>query len=969
MRLLNIFFLILAGFYMLVLASCGSGSSDGGNDDTPPPGSSLNCDAILATTDIAEPFDVVELLNAGNVNQDSFYVHVDGINGAETIAPLYQSTDGKFTFITPIHPNGSPAGGSVQLTVTDGQTSCSAIGFTIQSLPQTGNDNLLQDIWSKLVADAEQLYQLAGTDSDTLTNTPLDELPAEHVTLALLAELITNFDVDAEYAKLDQQSLDLLLAVLAKLEILDRLAASTMQSRVATARLPNYGSELTASSAAATEDASYTTLPRALSTGECTTIPGGQGDYALDTPAQLASLMEQALQEKAELADTRTFAQGARASLTGLSASTPDVRAKAIIVAASATIMGIELKAISDTLDKPDQLSRLDFGLDNSSIEEDWDTEVDGEIRWSTAKLWATSSGGRYNGPAGDSEEIPDGFENQLPPPNLSPSEQAVQDRMNELDPAAGKVNCVQILPFEYGPVNVPDGSGEEWVTAIVLGEPAISLNAADKRLIEPNRIGASTLRVYSKTGAFPGIIVYADRPVSVLQKLVQWITPTVFVDTPGNQYQASFRISNARHAEKSDLVVEPGKNISIDVITGSAGDFDVFFTTPPLKDANGGSNYPNTIDVFSTSKELPPAEPARRSTLEITTSAKVSIDNAGEVCVAAGEPYDLTATFDGPQENPAFKWTVKTGPGSMSGDFLLGTYSSLPGDSGNVTVRIELEDDPEVSDEFSFRVGNCLNLSVFYQFDGSYILPGIDGNCDVLVDGFDEFEIRNDNVNNDGKNPEIPLDSVWVSGQKISINEVLGSTEVRGTPDEQGGCALGSFPADLMNASTISVADNGDTINYDVDLTAHAVCDTFSNGQADCSSADTTTNVYSVYELDIKEAIDYQLQANLVCAMKDIPGFSNVYVAVFRFDSSENPVPINSLEYGIYVPLSCNSSTTVNFDQTVHFDAPAVSGTTDRAVVQFITVVTASANPDNDGITEDISSMDGSVRVREVSN
>jgi len=456
---------------------------------------------------------------------------------------------------------------------------------------------------------------------------------------------------------------------------------------------------------------------------------------------------------------------------------------------------------------------------------------------------------------------------------------------------------------------------------------------------------------------------------VSVLQKLVQWITPPVYVDVPGEAYQASFQITNARHAEKEDLVVEPGMNISIDHVVGSAGNFDVTFTTPPLKTPEGESNYPNSIKVFSTSKELPPAEPERSDTLAILTRSVVSIDAAGDICVAAGEPYDLTATFSGPGENPQFKWNVETGPGSMSGSFLLGTYTSLPGDSGNVTVSITLEGEPEVRDEFSFRVGDCLSLSVFYQFDGSYTLPGIDAGCNSTNDGFEEFDIHNDNENNDGKNPEIPLDSFWFSGQQISINEVLGSAGVRGTPDVGGGCALGSFPADLLNASTISVANNGDTINFDVNQAARAVCDTFGNGLEDCSSADTTTNVYSVYELDINNAIDYQLQANLICAMKDIPGFSNVYVAVFRFDSSENPVPINSLEYGIYVPLSCNNSTIVNFDQTVHFDAPAVSGTTDRAVVQFITVVTASANPDNDGITEDISSMDGSVRVREVSN
>lgn len=337
------------------------------------------------------------------------------------------------------------------------------------------------------------------------------------------------------------------------------------------------------------------------------------------------------------------------------------------------------------------------------------------------------------------------------------------------------------------------------------------------------------------------------------------------------------------------------------------------------------------------------------------------------EECVPFGGYIELQIL----QEGFDVEWKIISGEGELI-DYVDGTveyrapidFSSSP---GSTTIGVSLAGGKHIEDEIIIDYGGCADVGIFYQFAGEYLQPGIDPGCDTANEGSEFFEISNDELG-DGVNPETPLENSWQREDDVLFNKELAGHDQRGTPGSGGNCALGNFPADLRNTSTLGLAANGDTVNYDVDLEAHAVCSTFSDEQPGCASANTDTLVTAVYEMKIDREIDFLVEANLSCTSKPLEGFPNVIINVYRYDKDQNLVAINPIDFGISIGQSCDTSSTTEVSRNVHF-YPPTPFTTHRVVVQFITILNASADPAMDGISEDIAAMHGTVRVSAVRN
>lgn len=950
---------LLLSLSAALLAGCNQGPAGGNGERTnwiaePDAGAALRCTAIRAQSASAEPFDLVALEQAGDVDIDTFYLRVDGLDGSESIAPLLQDEHGEFQFRAPFHPGGSVVGGSVLLTVTNGVDACPAIGFTVSPLPVPADADLLDELWDGIDARAAARYAAAGTDAASLRAAELAELPGEWIPLALLAELQANFDPAAELDALDADTRALVLAVIAKLGLLDQLPAATPSA--------------TATRALAEPRLAPHVLPRVnpRNTGSdnCTTVPiSNPPEFELDTPQQLADLMREAIAERESLTERRRTNSAVGHALTPLSLASPDLRVKAAVGVIKASLYALSAFDAYDAYAKPDQLSRLSFNLSQTRIEEDWDRQLDGDITWNTARVWATSPGARLNGPQQGSDDNPAGFDSRLPPAPLSPAEQAVQDRLDAFDPGAGETNCFQLLPQEYGPVLIPDDSGAHWTTAEVVAGNAVVLEdlyaPGGRHRIEPTRIGDATIRVITSPDVFPGPRVFRSRSLSVLQKRVQWTLPEIFVEQPGSQQQATFSIANARHAELSDLVVEPGAHVGIDSIDGADGLYDVSFSTP-----SEASQYPTSITVRSTSRQLPPAQPAREATIIISSRAAVQIDGEPDLCVEDGETYEFTAQYSGPEENPSLRWTVVSGPGSIGSDasapggHLLGIYSSAQGASGAVTIRVTSTADARVRDEFTFRVGDCSQVQVFYQLEGRINSPEGSSTCGAISAdaGYSE---RNDTVDQDGIDPQNLPGPGWGPGQSFTFNETLvdpGSV----TRDVGGNCVTRSIPSASRNDASLSMAADGSTVNVDFDVNAEAACNTFPPATAGddpdvvCASANSSSLFWARYDLDIDREQTWQVTVELACTdtsrlPEQVPVVPNVSVSVVRFTADGQLRLSHTDPMRAVLPINqrCDSTQAVSLARAVEFDAPTVAGTTDRAVIIVNGGIGVVPNPD----------------------
>lgn len=980
-RVPNLLMLFSLLVFIITLTGCSSDSTQSSSNSS----TLLVCDSITTKVPSGRPLTRLAVNGLSGADEATDWVVASDNKGVSIPTALYGSESDGYEILVPLHPDG-PSGGVITLAVTDGKSSCPGIQINVKPLaPITGNP--VQKMTTALARIADGYAAQYGVDLSVLAATPLNQLDPELVPLAVLVETLSVFDVDTEFAKLGAAEIATMQGLLDTIGIADLLdtlaneisllpvtaAVITPAAKTMKQGLETTGTGVTLNRLMTAQNG----LTEALRFSGCTDLGAVTNQYlGISTPEQLSEYMKAARGAADSIGPLKRGITDLNSGFAALGLVPGGGWATAgvgIVWGWSSYAVDLAYQMRANLY--PSAITRVEFGVDQTRIPEDWNTSQDGEINWRFAKLYATNNGMNL------SRAIVDGTLNVVsstfaaagaPHRFLSEAEAAssgvvdivgrgaIDARLDALNNSDSDTGCWNVAATEFGPITIDDNSGDEWVSAAVIVGEAITVV---DRSITPTKIGTSTLRVLTNTLTLPGPQGFGDQIIEVARKAVRWIPATLFVQNVNNEETVSFRFDDTKHYEETQVLVEPNPGITgLSKTNLGGGLYQLTFTTPLDRGV-----YPLQIKVSSTSPQLLPGTPERSAILAITLDEEITI-TPREKCVPNGDLFNLTAVVSSINPNPEISWEIKSGSGILAGTGTSVFYSAPLAGKGSVVIRAFLASDSTVEDEVTLSYGNCVDVAVFYQFDGQYNLPGLDPGCSTSNFSFEEFDIHNDNDDNDGKNPEIPLDSFWGPDQQISIDEVLGSTGQRGTPDIGGGCVAGTFPADLTNISTIAVASSGDRVNYTMDMTAHAVCGTFANAIADyCSSASTTTNVYAVYELAIDAAVDYQLEANLICTFKDTPGFSNVTVAIIRYDMNQNPVSINSTLPVIFSPMSCNSNSLVNFSEIVHFDTPVIGDTTDRAVVQFITVLGASANPADDAITEGISSMDGYVRVYEV--
>lgn len=991
-------------FASVSIVGCGGGSSD-----TPPnsteiskqPETSLQCAGVETAVASAPPLTRVSLsgLEGGNPETDWVSVEVAGSDPWPTA--LYGSESDGFELLVPLHPDG-PKGGSLTLVVTDGSVQCPGIVFQVEALPPAvGNPALEIDAAMESVAAA--LADRYGTDATTLEATPLPELSPELVGLAMLFAALDAVDLEAELATLTPQEHENMQALLARIDLAPMLDALALELRAlppasvaATVSAPS-GSSSTSHSEVATAiplarvlDVAHETRAalRPLATpGECVSLGAvDRGRFGMESPE--------------DLADYLAAARGAADTIGPLQDGISDLNSAFMVLglvpgggwtAAGISVAWGWLSFTVDLINQmranlyPSSITRVNFQLTESRIPEDWDTDRDGPLKWSSAQLFATNNGmnitraiidgslntvstafagaGAARGALSEAEGLGLGLAEIA-------GRESIDDRLDELETAdAEVVECWNISATEFFPVSVPDTSADQWVRGLVQSGDAI---AVSDREITPQRIGSATLRVETNTDNLPGPRGFLDRPIEVARKSVVWLPASLFVREAGNRETVRVRVDNSQHTNPADIEFTPDPDLFLPIeIQVSENIYEVMFTTP-----EDPTKYPLQYQARSISKELPPAEPARSATLTIFAKGSIAIAPRNG-CVSSGRSRDLFATVSSIGDSPTVNWRVVTGQGQLivGGGGLAASYVAPTSGSGQVTIRATLEQPPGATgepprDEVTLSYGNCAPVAVFYEFDGSYDLPGVRSGCAAPGEAGESFVVRNDNENNDGKNPVIPIGPVDFNGPGpvVSIVEALGSPGNRGNGSPEK-CAAGTFPTDFRNQSSLRVTDAGDTVAYDINLSTNGTCGSFSDGTEACSSAEAFSGVWVRYALPVEQATTFTVDLNLVCSDNRLEEVPTTRIQLFfqRTNAQGQPIPNHSDPAEFVLPVQTLNCAAATSNITFVVDDPATPGSTDTMTVMIVTGTGAGTTVDpGEGQERVNASLRGTVQVRQ---
>ena len=976
-------------------AGCGTESSSGDGDS-----SSLDCDAVVAAATSGVPLTRVALAGLAGADTDDDFVRVEAEGYPAYPTALYGNAVDGYEVLVPPHPDG-PGGGALRLLVTDGGATCPAIAFDVLPLPAHAGDPIA-DLVDALNAIADAFADRYDVDPADLFATPLDELPPELVPLAVLFEGLDAVDLEDELAALDPEEVELLQDLLAVIDLAPLLEAFAGEVEALPLAPPPpstafYADAVSPSAALAGSTplevamapalaARSAAVPRAASAGDCVDLGAvDKGRFDVSTPERLA--------------DYLATARGAADSIGPLQRGISDLNSGFVALGlvpgtgwggfaiGQLWSWGSYMANVAQQMRAnlyPSSITRLTFEVDETRIPEDWDASRAGKIEWSFAKLYSANNGmnlsrvvadgttnvvssaTRLSSAAGNAAGFIKASELQAVKFADVAGRDAINERLDELEEDEETIECWNIGATEFGPTVVEDDSKDEWVVPNVVSGESITV---DDREITPARTGVSTLRIETNTQNLPGPRGFADRVIEVARKSVTWLPEVLFIEKTNQPELVKVRFDDTKHYEAGDVSFEYDENLIVpfDIPVGG-GLFEIRFNTPDNRQL-----YPLEIKATSKSKDLPPDTAPRSATLLITTKESIEISPRNR-CVPNGQDLELTAAVSSIDAVATVEWE-KTGAGNLILPGDLGqtiSYVAPASGAGQVTLRASLASDAEIKDEVTLSYGNCVPLAIFYEFDGGYNVPGADPGC-LVYEGGDQFEIRNDNEDNDGKNPEIPLSpgDFWVPGQTFSIAEADGTPGQRGNGNPES-CATGTFPAEYSNWSAITVGASGDQVTYDIDLLASATCDSFSDGAEACSGAQSYSAIWARYDLEIDAAKTYRIQVDMSCSTTlplPIP-IDNITVGFYRVDSSGEAILTNrDFDKAKFIETaSCHGSGTATIDVTFEVDAPLASGSTDRLTVYAVTALQAVPRPE---LTQDddSASLTGTIRLSEVAD
>jgi hypothetical protein len=898
-----------------------------GDDPTPPVAYCTNA-ALGAAA--AEPFERVAVTGIQDITEEA-WVEYESEGGATGITALFTAETGGAEIAVPANPDDLMGGGTLLLRVTDGQRSCEPLEIEVLPIEAAEGDPL-GDLEAALEAQAEALAAQVGSTRTELMQASLAELSPEAVPVALLFEAIDAFDPASELAEMSASEAAFTQALLARMDL-----AAALNGLEALPALP-------ASSGPAATSAAPANAP-ALSShlGTCTSLGSVPPDwFGLDDPQTLSDYLKAARGADDSLGPLKSTISDVGTAFAVMGLAVPVVGQVAGWVAFGATV----LQQMRANL-YPSAITRLEFQLPENRVEEDWDTERgDPEIRWSFAKIWASNNGMGLARTGLDfittAVGLPPAFRGAVANTAVGAVDIAAKEALNarldelEQEPSA---ECWSVGATEFGPVVVPDDSGDEWVRAEILEGDAFEIDAADIRKLNPVRIGPATLRVRTQEEAFPGPFGFEDRPMEVLRKEVVWIPSTLLVENPGETATVKFRIDNARHAGPEDVEVIPAPELGAVVPTFADGVYTIELATPDDR-----ALYPTSITARSMSKELPPVTPERLGTLDIFVDEHIEI-SPRSACIAPGEVQPLTALAGGPGDITV-SWEIESGAGTLSastGDAV--EYQAPSSGSGTVTIRAYVAENPEVEDRVTLRYGLCAGLAAYHlaftEITFPFTSPGACGNPD-LDEAFEDITLSEEGID-----PSVPAaqEHIWVDRSETLAHALSASGTFGDAPPGSESCVSASFFADASYEGTLTGSVDGTRL--DLDITTLGRSNAVDMGDPfgiRASAAGAGFSLATRFDLEIGEAVSYRLRVELACdfaASLGSPDQTGVSVTVVRVDPSGEVLPPED-STGPIQGTCGGSNPTLSLDPVLDFAAPSDPEQPDRVVILIQTSVSS---------------------------
>jgi hypothetical protein len=992
------FGLALAGGLLSLLSACGGGNGA----PEPEPLQALDCSALQMASSSAQPLTHIALNGASALGIDaSWSVEVTSGAGGTGFTSLAQPDSGPLALISPVHPANTLDGGPVTLRLKSDRKICNALAFNIEALAPAASATFTAEVVPRLRTLAALVQARLGTGlaADALLGVSLADLPVHAKPVALLATLMQQADaIAAEYAALpeDERVLsDTLLARQGLAEELDALilAFQSAPAVLATAAsvapggaigratrlslaMPSPGMALKALGPVITK---LSAEPTCFALGAV-----NSAIFSLDTPEDLSDYIKVARKIKQDTSGP-LFKLQRQNLMTAFSALglAPLPVGKAVGTALTWTIFSVDLINQMRSNLYPNELSEITFEMPKTRIEEDWnDFYNDPPVKWHTAKLFATNSGMALLRPGVDA--LFTKLDLSIPAPEGTKIagwlgdqswQKAFNDRLDQVDKnTQDEPQCFTIGATRFGPVVVPDDTQETWLESQTTGD-ALVYNGATRE-VAATQIGTGQLELKSRVSHFPGPVVFARKDITVPRKTVRFLPSTpFFVQTPGETAELRFRIDDARHAglAESSVTVTDSKGNAI-LTAGHRMEDDtvhvILVPTPATRD-----RYPLTVAASSTSITLNPVSPPRSNTQQLVLDEHLALGPTG-VCLARGDKQRFVATYGGAEAAPRVTWTIVSGGGSLGAGSGLEVDYTAGASDGQTTLRVSLDADPRVQAELSFQVGKCVGMAVYYTHAAEVGFPGFDVGCMSNDSAVTEQLDDNTNLMPDLLTP-VPTAHLWFGrSSRANFDPVPSGTRQRGTGDNLS-CRTESFAGRSTLASTLQASDAGNRLNVAIDASASNTCvHSPGMGREVCTGSLAKTGWMTRYDIELKAAASYRVQVSMACT-RDWPvpaSFQpyNVSIGIYRFRADGTPALTNENFAQAFLPSTrefrcVDAASSVAFDQTVVFDAPATPGQAERVVV----LVFGGNGADTSGVgtagVTDRGSMNGFVELTRV--
>jgi hypothetical protein len=911
---------------LLVSGACGKSPSE--PSEPPPPVSALACEnpALAATT--AQPFDKVEVTGISGIG-DETWVEYETAAGTKGLTAVVVDGEGKAQIVVPANPDSLMKSGTLSLIVTDGIASCGPLSIEVMPLDPAQGDPL-SDLAAAIDELSLALASQFGADPAAVNAASLADLPPQEVPLALLLQVAAAVDPATELAALTADQAAFLQALLAKFDL-----ASVFSEVTASVNA------LSAASTGAVRAKSVPTAAATRALDGCEplgSVPAGL--FNLDDPQKLSEYIKAARGANDSLGPLKQSIGSTAEAFAVMGLIAPPVGP----IVGWTTFVAVLVQEMRANL-YPSAITRLEFQLDHDRIEEDWDTSLgDPQIRWSFAKIWATNNGMGLARVGIDfittQYGLPGGFTDAVANAGVAAldfkGKEALGNRLDDLenDPNGG-AECWGVGVTEFGPVVIPDDSGEKWVRAEVLTGDAIALDTADNRKLDPKKIGSATLRVRTQEAPFPGPFGFEDKTVEVLRKTVVWLPSQLLVKNPGSSQTVKFRIDNSKHNGAEYVSVIPGPGLgSLPAPTFSGGVHTLTFTTPSDRE-----KYPTFITALSTSKELPPASPERSGNLEIIADERVEI-SPRDLCVSAGDSATFTATITG-QDGLTASWEIESGAGTLSSHSGETVSYTAPGTgNGTVTLHCYLDQDSKVEDRVSFRYGACSGLAVYYgqevKINFPFLVGGECSNPD-LDDEFQEITLPEEGI--DPTLQPAPS-SIWVDRSETYSPSLYDAGIFGDKPLGVDNCILASFSAEAGMDATLTGSSDGTRLDIDISTNARSNCvDMGQDLGLRSSTAVSSMSIAARFDFDLSMAANYRLKVSLSCDSYQSPNLppigDMVSVVILRVEPDGTILPPTPSTIPIQVTCGPDSPN-VDIDRLMIFDAPAQPEQKDHVMVLF---------------------------------